>query len=195
MQDITKKEYWNKLYEQGQMGWDVGYVSHPIKEYFDQLTDKTIKILVPGAGKAWEVEYLHKAGFTNVFLLDFAEESILKFKKRCPTFPDCNILNEDFFSHKGKYDLIVEQTFFSSFHPKQRPKIVDKISGLLKSKGKYMGILFNHEFDFDGPPFGGSVKEYSQLFADKFEFLHFQTANNSIKPRKGRELFLLLRKK
>ena len=177
------------------MGWDVGYVSHPIKEYFDQLVDKTIKILVPGAGKAWEVEYLHKAGFTNVFLLDFAEEGISKFIKRCPTFPESNVLNEDFFLHKGNYDLIVEQTFFSSFHPKQRPKIVDKLSELLLSKGKYMGILFNHEFEFEGPPFGGTPGEYAQLFASNFETLYFETAYNSIKPRKGRELFLLLRKK
>ena len=195
MQDITKKEYWDSLYEHGRMGWDIGYVSSPIKEYFDQLSDKTIKILVPGAGKAWEVEYLHKAGFANVFLLDFSEEGISKFKRRCPTFPNSHILNEDFFLHKGEYNLIVEQTFFSSFHPKHRPKIVDKISELLLNKGKYMGVIFNHEFDIEGPPFGGSPSDYSQLFADKFDFLHFETAYNSIKQRKGRELFLLFRKK
>ena len=195
MPDITKKQYWNNLYEQGKMGWDMGYVSPPLKKYFDQITDKTIKILIPGAGSSWEVEYLHNLGFTNVFLLDFAESSIKTFKERCPDFPVNRILHQDFFEHSEKYDLIVEQTFFSSFHPENRLKFSNKISELLKSKGKYMGLLFNHEFDFEGPPFGGTVEEYSKLFADRFEILEFETAYNSIKPRHKRELFILLRKK
>lgn len=195
MQDITKKQYWNNLYEQRKIGWDVGYVSPPLKEYFDQITDKTIKILVPGAGSSWEVEYLHNLGFTNVFLLDFAENSIITFKKRCNDFPENRIIYQDFFEHSGKYDLIVEQTFFSSFHPEHRLKFTNKISDLLADKGKYMGLLFNHEFNFTGPPFGGSPEEYSRLFADKFKVLQFETAYNSIKPRKSRELFILLRKK
>ena len=58
-------EYWDSKYDKGEIGWDIGYVSTPLKEYFDQLQDKSIKILVPGAGNAWEVEYLHKSSFTT----------------------------------------------------------------------------------------------------------------------------------
>ncbi len=195
MPDITKKQYWNNLYEQGKMGWDMGYVSPPLKDYFDQITDKTIKILIPGAGSSWEVEYLHNMGFTNVFLLDFAEKAVVNFKDRCPSFPENRIIYQDFFEHSEKYDLIVEQTFFSSFHPEHRLRFANKISDLLENKGKYMGLLFNHEFDFEGPPFGGTPEEYFKLFANKFETLKFETAYNSIRPRQGRELFILLRKK
>jgi SAM-dependent methyltransferase len=189
------KEYWNNKYSRGNSGWDAGSITTPLKDYFDQISDKNIKILIPGAGNAWEAEYLYLNGFTNVFLLDFAEESIRNFQKRCPDFPNENILNQDFFDHKEKYDLIVEQTFFSSFHPSLREKLISQISNLLKEKGKYMGLIFNHEFNFQGPPFGGFVDEYRTLFQPYFNFHVFETAFNSIKPRKERELFFIVIKK
>lgn len=182
-------------YSRGSSGWDAGNITTPLKDYFDQISHKDIKILVPGAGNAWEVEYLHNNGFTNVYLLDFAEESIKNFKKRCPSFPDERILHLDFWKHNEKYDLIVEQTFCSSFHPSTREKFFNQISKLLNKGGKYMGILFNHEFNYDGPPFGGYIEEYKKLMETDFDFLHFKTAHNSIKPRKSRELFFLVRKK
>jgi len=188
-------EYWDSKYDKGEIGWDIGYVSTPLKEYFDQLQDKSIKILVPGAGNGWEVEYLHKSGFTNVFLLDFSTEGIDLFRKRYPAFPENRIINADFFKHNEKYKLIVEQTFFSSFNPDNREKYADKMAQLLKPNGKLVGILFNHHFNFDGPPFGGTKEEYKKLFQTKFSFLHFDICYNSIKPRANRELFLLLRKK
>ena len=84
--------YWNEHYLQNRTGWDIGYVSTPIKEYVDQLEDKQIRILIPGAGNAYEVEYLFISGFTNVFLLDFSEKSILNYLDRCPDFPADHII-------------------------------------------------------------------------------------------------------
>ncbi len=188
-------EYWNTAYKEGKTGWDIGYVSTPLKEYFDQLTDKSITILVPGAGNGWEVEYLFKTGFVNTFLLDFSEEAISSFKQRFPDFPENQIIHNDFFKHTGAYDLIVEQTFFSSLPRSFRNAYAEKVFELLKPNGKLVGLLFNHEFPFDNPPFGGSPEEYENLFKPWFEFIQFDTAHNSIKPRSGREHFLLLRKK
>jgi len=187
-------EYWNRSYRTGQLGWDIGYVSTPLKDYFDQLTDQSIRILVPGAGNGWEVEYLHNLGFRNSYLLDFSPLAIESFKKRFTGFPNSHIYNEDFFKHRGQYDLIVELAFFSSLPKTRREDYVNQMYRLLKAGGKYVGLLFNHEFPFDNPLFGGSPEEYKKLFEKKFEFIHFDTAYNSIKPRKGREQFLLLKK-
>ena len=41
---------WNQRYVSKNTAWDIGYVSTPIKEYIDQLSDKKIKILIPGCG-------------------------------------------------------------------------------------------------------------------------------------------------
>ena len=193
--DKLNSEYWQNRYLESKTGWDIGYITTPIKEYFDQLENKSIKILVPGAGNAYEIEYLHKNNFNNIFLLDFAEQAISNFKKRVPAFPVKQIINEDFFNHKGKYDLIVELAFFSSLKPNYRENYVTKMFELLKPKAKLIGLLFNHEFGNNHPPFGGTKKEYQKLFTDKFNINIMEIAYNSIKPRSGRELFINLERK
>lgn len=189
------KEFWNRQYIQNKTGWDMGYPSPPLVEYIDQLENKEMRILVPGAGNAWEVEYLWQQGFKNTFLLDFSEEAILRFKKRVPSFPKENILEEDFFEHYGIYDLILEQTFFTSFSPEKRIKLIQKTESLLKENGKYVGLVFNHEFAFQGPPFGATPNDFINILIPYLDILLFEQAYNSIKPRKGREHFLIAKRK
>lgn len=184
--------YWNDRYQNLQTGWDIGSIATPLKAYFDQLTNKQQKILIPGAGNAYEVEYLYKLGFHNVYLLDFAPLSIDNFKKRFPAFPSAQIICEDFFEHEGQYELIIEHTFFSSLPPGRRSEYVEHMHQLLSSKGRLTGLLFNHIFEFEGPPFGGTQKEYRQLFENYFDIQILDVSYNSIKPRKDQELFFKL---
>jgi thiopurine S-methyltransferase len=188
-------EYWDQHYTQDRAGWDIGYISTPLKTYFDQLKDKNLKILIPGAGNAYEVEYLFHQGFTNTHLLDFSDQSILNFLSRCPDFPVNQIIKQDFFEHHAQYDLIVEQTFFSSIPPEKRHLYAQQVNDLLKPGGKLTGLLFSHEFEFAGPPFGGTEAAYRSLFSEHFIIEILDIATNSIKPRQNRELFIKLRKK
>lgn len=192
--EFLSRKYWDQQYHNESTGWDIGYVSPPIKEYFDQRTDHSARVLVPGAGSGWEVEYLYKNGWHNTFLLDFAPTALQKFSRRFPEFPRQNILSENFFDHKGTYDYIVEQAFFSSIPRDIRPEYAHQMFQLLKPGGKFVGLLFNHEFNFFGPPFGGTEEEYKNLFFNLFDVKYFTIAFNSIKPRKGRELFIILEK-
>jgi thiopurine S-methyltransferase len=185
------KSYWDMQYSENATGWDIGAVSAPVKEYIDQLTDKSLKILIPGAGNAYEAEYLFINGFKNVRVLDISSVAAESFKQRFPDFPDNQIIVQDFFAHNDKYDLIVEQTFFCALDPAARTKYVKKTYSLLKKGGKLVGLLFNHEFEKAGPPFGGSVNEYETLFSPYFKFKKFEESYNSIKPRAKRELFII----
>lgn len=189
------KQYWDSQYEQNQTGWDAGSVTTPLKEYIDQLTDKSLKVLIPGAGNAHEAEYMHLQGFNNVYVLDISQEAINSFTERFPDFPKENIICGDFFEHKGEYDLILEQTFFCAIDPSLRKRYADKVYSLLKENGKLAGVLFNHEFEKPVPPFGGTESEYHGYFDGKFDYKVFETSYNSIKPRAGRELFMILVKK
>ena len=56
-------KFWNQRYLENDTGWDIGYISTPIKEYFDQINNKKLKILIPGGGNSYEAEYLYKKGF------------------------------------------------------------------------------------------------------------------------------------
>jgi len=72
--------FWSSKYQEGQTGWDMGEVSPPIKNYIDQLTNKNLSILIPGAGNAYEAAYLFEQGFTDVTVLDLAKEPLDNFK-------------------------------------------------------------------------------------------------------------------
>ncbi len=189
------KKFWDSRWQSRLTGWDIGEVSRPIKEYADQLTDRSIRILVPGAGNGWEVEYLYNIGFENVFILDISEWALKQFKKRVPDFPDYRMIRGDFFHHDQQYDLIFEQTFFSAIHPSQREDYARQMNRLLRPGGKLVGVIFNIPCYEDHPPYGGHISEYKPLFEKYFEIVKMEVCYNSIKPRAGNELFLNLRKK
>ncbi len=189
------KDYWNDKYLHGSTGWDIGYISTPLKEYFDQLENKDLRILIPGCGNAYEAEYLVEQGFKNVFLIDWSEVALDNFKKKTHLLPDNHIYNEDFFKHKGKYDIISEQTFFCAINPGERFDYAKKVHELLVPGGKLIGLLFDDPLYDDHPPFGGNKAEYTEYFEPYFKFKVFDKAYNSIKPRMGRELFILFVKK
>jgi len=188
------KEYWENLYKNKTLGWDIGNISPPLKEYFNQLTNKDIKILVPGAGNGYEASFLIDKGFTNTYYLDYSEGAINNFKKLNPNFPKENIIKEDFFKHSEKYDLIIELAFFTSIEPENRDTLAKKMHNLLNIGGKYVGLFFNHEFKLNKPPYGAMKETYLELIKDLFAIKTMEIAYNSIKPRKGRELFFIFEK-
>lgn len=190
-----KKNYWENNYKNNQIGWDIGYASPPITNYMDQLTDKNISVLIPGAGNAYEADYLFQQGFKNITVLDIASQPLENLQKRMPLFPESHLIQDDFFKHQKSYDLIIEQTFYCAISPKQRSDYADKIYDLLNKGGKLVGLLFDFPLTEEGPPFGGSLQEYKNTFSDKFDIRVLERSFNSIKPRLGRELFIIFEKK
>lgn len=193
--NLLDKNYWDKKYEEHKTGWDIGYVSTPIKTYINQLLNKNLKILIPGAGNGHEVQYLFQQGFKNVFVLDIAQQPLANIKNTIPNFPIENLIHSNFFDHYNKYDLILEQTFFCALHPFYREDYVTHVHNLLTENGKIAGLLFNFTLTDEGPPFGGSLQEYLVLFSAKFKIQILEKCYNSIKPRNGRELFFIFEKK
>lgn len=187
------QDYWNQCYIDGQTGWDIGYASPPIKEYINQLKNKKLKILIPGCGNAHEGEYLMKQGFTNTYLIDISPKVIEDFKQRFPNFPKEQIICGDFFEHQDQYDLIFEQTFFCALPPKLREAYAKKMSELLYPQGLLVGVLFTYPLTEQGPPFGGSIDEYQNLFKKHFTKVKITPCHNSIKPRLGNEVFIQIK--
>lgn len=194
-----EKEFWNKRWADGNTGWDMGAVSPPLKAYVDQLNDKTIHILIPGCGNAYEAEYLWSKGFKNTFIVEISKGAIDSFKARFGDFPAAQIFHGDFFDlsltdeqiPENGFDLILEQTFFCAIHPSKRANYATQMRQLLKPGGKLVGLLFDFPLE-TGPPFGGSRPEYKSYFEPYFKIEKMERAHNSIKPRQGRELFISL---
>ncbi|MFT4659942.1 MAG: hypothetical protein ACI8XB_000198 [Patiriisocius sp.] len=196
--DIETEQYWSKRYRKQSTGWDIGYPSTPLKEYFDQLENKDISILIPGAGNAYEAEYLHNTGFRNVFVMDISDIPLNNFAKRVPDFPKSHLIKDDFFMHSGEYELIIEQTFFCSFPPlaSTRENYAKKMNALLMPGGKLVGLWFDSPLtdDQNKRPFGGSKEEYLRYLKPHFSIQTFEISRNSIQPRIGMELFGIFKK-
>ncbi|MEP7264039.1 MAG: methyltransferase domain-containing protein [Bacteroidota bacterium] len=186
--------YWKQRYQNNDAIWDIGSASPAIATFLNQLTQKEISILIPGCGNSYEAELLIKNDFKNVHLLDYAAEPLRNFAAKNPSFPEDHLHCEDFFHHNGTYDLIIEQTFFCALNPSLRKKYVEKMYSLLKPSGRLAGLLFNCEFEKEGPPFGGNENEYRLYFEPLFE-IKMEPCYNSIPKREGRELFIILQKR
>lgn len=185
-------QYWSKRWQQRETGWDVGAPTTPLLSVFETLVDKQQLILIPGAGNAWEAEFLHKNGFTQVHVLDIAPEALHAFSERNPDFPQKHLHQQDFFHHQGVYDLIVEQTFFCALQPDLRNAYAEKMLSLLRPGGRLSGVFFTNVPNSNGPPFGGTLEEYVSYFNPLFHSVTILPCLNSIKPRQGRELFVEL---
>lgn len=188
-------EYWNQRYKDHETGWDLGHMSRPIKTYVDQLDNKALTILIPGAGNSFEAEYLWNLGFKNVYIIDIASIPLINFKNRVPDFPEDQIILGNFFELDLTFDLIIEQTFFCALAPSLRKAYVAKSVDLLNKGGKISGLLFDFPLTEKGPPFGGSLNEYQNLFGSNFNLKVLERCYNSETSRENKELFIIFEKK
>lgn len=191
---MLNAEYWNNRYNDSQTGWDIGEPSRPLVEYINQLEDKSVKVLFPGAGHAYDAEYMFNLGFKNVFVADYAQTAAENFLKRVPHFPKEQFIVGDFFEIEKSFDLVMEQTFFCAINPDLRDAYAKHMAKILQPKGKLAGVLFKFPLTEKGPPYGGSEEEYKNRFSNHFRIQTLEECHNSISPRQGNEVFFILEK-
>lgn len=188
------EDFWDNRYKNQDIGWDLGEISPPLKAYFDQLTNKDLKILIPGGGNSYEAEYLHLLGFKNVFVVDLSKTALNNIKRRVPSFPSSHLIQQNFFDLEMSFDLVIEQTFFCALNPTLRPAYTIKMSELLYKNGKIVGLLFDAPLNIDKPPFGGDKAEYVSHFKPDFKIMTMEPSLNSHPKRNGTELFFKVRR-
>lgn len=182
-------QFWTDRYSNHETGWDLGAVSPPLKSYIDQLENKELRILIPGAGNAYEAAYLFQLGFKQVWIIDLVQDVLDRFALAHPGFPKEQLICGNFFELHDHFHLILEQTFFCALDPELRDLYVQHMSELLYPGGKLVGVLFDRTFE-GGPPFGGSCSEYLARFSPHFASVRMEACINSVAPRAGSELFI-----
>ena len=184
------EDFWENKYKTNKIGWDLGEVAPPLKTYFNQLTNKNLKILIPGGGNSHEAEYLFNNGFKNVFVVDISKNPLENLQKRVPNFPASQLIHANFFDLENTFDLIIEQTFFCAINPNLRQKYAEKMQSILHEKGKLVGLLFEAKLNEDHPPFGGNKNEYINYFEPYFSLEIIEKCYNSFHNRQEMELFV-----
>lgn len=192
---FLSKNYWDERWQKDDTGWDIGYVSPPLKAFIDQYPDKQSRVLIPGAGSSYEATYLVQQGFTAVTVIDISPSAIEKAKQIAGNDSSIEFICGNFFELKNEYDLIIEQTFFCALDPSLRPDYVKQMHHLLSPAGMLAGVLFGIIFDAPGPPFGATKEQYQQFFEPLFHIRKLELCYNSIERRQGNELFVMLNKR
>ena len=191
---LLDQNYWENRWAEQNTPWDMGTACPALINYLSQVENKDLRILIPGAGGAHEAIWLWENGFYNFVVLDWSEKAFYNLKQSLPQLQERHFFVGDFFDLDGKFDLVIEQTFFCALPVAQRQKYVEKMHSLLEKNGKIAGLLFDFPLE-SGPPFGGSEEIYRDLFQDKFHIKTMARCYNSIKPREGRELFIIFEKR
>ena len=141
------QEDWQRHYDEGDLGWDLGQVAPPFIRLFESNIILPGKTLVPGCGRGHEVIYLAENGF-EVTAVDYSSGAVNHLNSTVQEHKlKCQVLHMDFFgidsAHNGVYDLLIEQTFFCAISPEQRPSYVSTVARALKQGGMLAGLFYH----------------------------------------------------
>ena len=189
---------WDSKYKNNQAQWDINGPTPIIVDWFKKNPIKK-KIIVPGCGYGHDALYLATQGH-DVYAVDFSTQAINILKANAKERKiNLNILNEDYFKlekYYGMFDLFLEYTFFCAILPTERKKYIEVSSKLLNRNGLFVGILLplDKEIEEGGPPFGIELQDTIKLFQKYYHLVECKNSERSIKPRKGKEKFVLFEK-
>ncbi|MEC5157323.1 methyltransferase domain-containing protein [Chryseobacterium sp. MP_3.2] len=186
--------YWERKWQNSETGWDLGQSCPAMEAYIEHYQNPEAKILIPGCGNAYEADFLWNLGYRNITVLDFAPKAVDYLLEKFNGKEGIEVICENFFDHSGSYDLILEQTFFCALPPLMRNNYAHKMHDLLHQKGRLVGVLFNRNFEQNGPPFGGSISEYELIFKNYFQIIKLEKCETSLPARQETEAFINLRK-
>lgn len=190
---------WQRHYDEGDLGWDLGQVAPPFIKLFESKTILPGKTLIPGCGRGHEVIYLAENGF-EVTAVDYSPGAVNHLKSTVQERNlKCEVLHMDFFgidsAHNGVYDLLIEQTFFCAISPEQRSSYVSTVARALKKGGMLAGLFYNTGEEEGGPPFNTTREDIKKYFSDSFEIRQLSKTEDSAEQRKNKEWLAILIKK
>lgn len=192
---------WEARYQTENTPWDL---STPTPE-FQRIANsawfpKKGRAIVPGGGRGHDAILLAKLGL-DVHLVDFAPSALNAVLEEASR-QKLTVLTyrQDFFrlpalaALQQSFDLFLEYTFYCAIDPALRADYARVAHGLLKPGGYLVGLFFPLKSGQPGPPFVVSREEIERDFAPYFE-LKFEEPEASVKPRAGRELLGIFRRR
>ncbi len=189
---------WDEKYRKGEVFWNKGAPSPPLKEYLDRHP-VTGRVLVPGCGHGHEVALAVACGLDAVGL-DIAPTGVAAARALYPQLAE-RFVTGDLFDPpaemRGAFDVVLEHTCMSGLHPSLRADYRRGIDLTLRRGGLLIGVWFiNPDLDpgDEGPPFPFSVADLTALFAAGYEIVDDYVPELTFDTRTGRERVRVLRR-
>lgn len=189
---------WDQRYAEEDTPWDKG-VAHPEMEIL--IADGAFadwrgkKVIVPGAGRAYDVKSLAGQGVKalGVDISALAVSSAVTDEIVVGDF-----LNDCGAEWQVDVEGLWEHTCFCAIDPALRPRYVEAAAGCL-APGKFLKGIFFINPDMspgeNGPPFGCAEDELLEHFDPLFELVTRALPRATYAGREGREVYLELRRR
>ncbi len=189
---------WDEKYQKGEVFWNRGAPSPPMKQYLDRHPARG-RTLVPGCGHGHEVALAVEHGL-DATGLDIAPTGVAEARALYPQLAERFVVGDLFNPSaelRGAFDVVLEHTCMSGLHPTLRASYRHGIDLTLRPGGLLIGVWFiNPDLDpgDEGPPFPFSVPDLTALFADGYKIMDDYEPDVVFSGREGRERVRVLRR-
>ena len=196
--NVNSSSKWERDYQRGTAGWDIGTPTPVFQRLIRSGEFPPGRILVPCAGRGHDAREFARHGF-EVVAVDFAREAVEQMRALMDDASQYEIWQGDLFQLPqewyGTFDYVLEYTCYCAIDPQRREEYADMIARVLKKGGKYIALALPLNERVGGPPFTVKPDELiSQLTRRGLKLLHREFPSDSIKPRKGNEELLVMKK-
>ena len=184
-EDAAKPEFWEKRFRERFTPWDAGRVPVALEQFL-KAEPRDRRVLIPGCGSGYEVRAFAEAGLETL-AIDFAPAAVERAQRNLG--PIAHLVRlEDFFEFDidRPFDLLYERAFLCSLPRPLRPRYAQRVSQLLRPKGRLAGFFYFDDGE-RGPPFGLKVGELETLLGDLFERIADAEVGDSIPIFDGKE--------
>jgi ubiquinone/menaquinone biosynthesis C-methylase UbiE len=163
--------YWEDLYQRGDLRWDKGAPSPGLVDFLAKHPDLSGEtVCVPGGGTGHDAGEWAQAGF-RVYGYDIAPSAIQLSRERAQAngwhaeFRVTDFLRDE---PPFQFDWVFEHTLFCAIQPAERELYVRAASRWLKPGGQYLAVNYLIP-DTEGPPFGTTRAELVTRFSPRFK--------------------------
>jgi SAM-dependent methyltransferase len=189
---------WEEMYQKGEMPWDRGGPSPPMKQYLERHAPRG-RALVPGCGRGHEVALAVAHGL-DATGLDIAPTGLAAARERYPHLAE-RFVTGNFFDPpeemRGAFDVVLEHTCMSALPPAMRADYRRGVDLTLRHGGLLIGVWFiDPDLDpgEEGPPYPFSVVDLTALFAEGYEIVDDYVPDVAFDGRECRERVRVLRR-
>ena len=161
-----KKDFWQERWDTNQRGFHEGKPNALLVAHADRLPAKG-RILVPLAGKAFDLVWLEQRGY-EVVGIEFVQNAIDQFREEHPS-STVKMIQGDMFAQTpealGTFDAIYDRAALVALEPATRARYIEVCRKLLKPNAPTFLIAFAYDqTKAPGPPFSVDEKTIRDLF-------------------------------
>lgn len=199
LNSVNNQSFWDKLYSNEKAGWDMKSPTPVFKSYLkEQRFPVSSKILIMGSGYGYDAIEAAKTGL-DVTAVDFSPAAIRIAKKNADgQNATVKFLVQDFFTLTDKFNnyfnLVYDYVTYCAIDPVRRKEYAKMIYDMLSCDGLFIALWFPVEKRSGGPPFGIDLNETQNIFTKHFTLQLTANHQDTIKPRKGREILQVYKK-